>query len=416
MNSEKKQELITVQNVIIEWQQSLLARTKKNVEDDDYLSPTTLESYSRNLRLYVFPYLEEHYEYDNIQLFNESNVDEILGLTTCKDTQRILLLSLKMIFEFSKQKLYISTNPIANKRLKKKKQQKKPYDFIEENQRPLWINCMLQEINSIQFKNTDAALAFLFTLLHGNRPEETCGTKWIDFDFSKNDYHIQNAYKKIPIYDEESMKRIGWKNGDGPLKTPESDRHLSLDLLIKPLLLEHKKKQKEKYKKLGKKWSENEYVFLNTTKTPFTPDILSKNFHKFIKRNSLTHIVLYGLRHSFATHCRNLGMPPEVLALLMGHTEYETTQKYYIHVSSQQKMDEMLKIQKQDIKNYQGKEHKNLIHLQDNINQFNKNIANLEEIQKEDMLNYSNLDDTTLNILKQLILQINKNDVLITKN
>jgi len=72
------------------------------------------------------------------------------------------------------------------------------------------------------------------------------------------------------------------------------------------------------FRKKGKKWSENVYVFYNSSDTPFTPDILSKNFNKFIKRNKLPHIVIYGLRHSFATHCRNLGMKPEVLARLMG--------------------------------------------------------------------------------------------------
>ena len=68
---------------------------------------------------------------------------------------------------------------------------------------------MIKEIQSIDFDYTDAALAFLCTLLHGNRPEETCGTKWKDFNFKEDDYHIQNAYKKIPIYDEKTMKRIG---------------------------------------------------------------------------------------------------------------------------------------------------------------------------------------------------------------
>ena len=53
---------------------------------------------------------------------------------------------------------------------------------------------------------------------------------------------------------------------------------------------------------------------------------------ELIKRNNLPQMVIYGLRHSFATHCRNLGVKSEILAKLMGHSEYETTQKYYIHI------------------------------------------------------------------------------------
>lgn len=421
--AQNKEPIITVskksipfKDVIIEWLQHLLRRTKKSYEDEDYLSPTTLESYNRNLWDYVFPYLEEHPEYDDILIFSETHVDEILNLTKCKDTQRVLLLSLRLVFEFAKEKRYITNNPIADKKLKKKKQVKKDdnnYDFIEEEHRALWINCMLKEHNSKEFEKTDAPLAFLFALLHGTRPEETCGTRWIDLNFSDNDFHVQNAFKKIPIHDNVTMKRIGWEKGDGPLKTPESYRHIPIDLLIKELLLEHQKKQKAKFKKIGKRWNEKEYVFLNSTCTPFTPDILSKNFTKFVRRNNLSHLVVYGLRHSFATHCRNLGMSSEVLARLMGHTEYETTQKYYIHVSSKQKKDELQKIQQQDIKNYLGESNKELTHLQNNINKYNKQFSNLQEIQKDDMTTYLQINDETLSILKGFIQKVSETTQII---
>lgn len=273
---------------------------------------------------------------------------------------------------------------------------------------------MLKEINSADFKNTDAPLAFLFALLHGTRPEETCGVRWIDINFSENDFYVQNAYKKVGIYDEITMKRIGWKKEDGPLKTPESYRPLSLDFLIKDLLLKHKKEQKLYYKEKGLNWSEKEYIFHNSSGTPFTPDILSKNFAKFVKRNNLPHIVLYGLRHSFATHCRNLGMSPEVLARLMGHTEYDTTQKYYIHISSKQKKDELQKIQQKDIQNYLDKENQSLIHLQNSISQYNEKLSNLQAVQEKDMAEYLHLKDETLIILKNFILKLQEEEKITT--
>ena len=414
-NLDIDEKIITFKDVCVEWLQHLLGRTKKSYEDEEYLSPTTLESYNRNIWNIVFPYLEEHPESDNILIFSESNVDEILNTTQCRDTQRILLISLRLIFDYAIEQSYIKINPIANKKLKKKKQIKKSeneYDFIEEDQRALWINCMIKEINSSKYKHTDAALSFLFTLLHGTRPEETCGVRWMDLNFDENDFFVQNAYKNNPIYDNKTMKRIGWKPGDGPLKTPESYRHIPIDLLIKQLLLEHKKNQKSIYKEKGKKWSEKEYVFHNSTATPFTPKVLSRNFLRFVRRNKLPHMVLYGLRHSFATHCRNSGMTPEVLARLMGHTEYETTQKYYIHISSQQKKDELQKIQKQDLEKYLGDENKDLTHLQNNIKS-NKHISNLQEVQKEDMINYLQSNDETLIILKKFIQELKEKEKIV---
>lgn len=398
--------VIKFTDVCVEWLKSLLERTKKDQNDEDYLSPNTLDNYNTVLRDHAFPYLEDNPEYDNILLFSESNVDTIISHTNCRNTKRILLIALKMILEFAKENSYITENPIANKKLKRKRSAKKDYDFIEEDQRALWINCMLKEIYSKKTKSSDDALAFLCTLLHGNRPEETCGTKWKDFDFKENDYHIQNAYKKLPIYDEKTMKRIGWKHGDGPLKTAESNRHLSLDSLFKQLLLEHRIKQIYEYRKTGKKWSLEEYVFHNSSGTPFTPDVLSKNFKRFIKRNNLPDMVIYGLRHSFATHCRNLGVKPEILAKLMGHSEYETTQKYYIHISAKQKREALQKVQQQDLQQYLDDENKDLVHLQNKVNVYNKEVSNLQEVQNEDLTYYLNLNDDTLKLLKDLILKI----------
>lgn len=402
-----------LKDVITEWLQYLNDRTKKSYDDDEYFSPTTLQSYNRYIWGFIFPYLEKNPQYDNIYNFTEKNVDEIFTMTNSKETQRIMLVSLRLVFEYAKSKSYIEQNPIANKRQKKSNKKKKiptendvDYEFIEEDERASWINCMIKDINCINVERTDAALAFLFTLLHGMRPEETCGVKWSHLNFDENDFYVQNAYKTDPVFDETTMKRTGWVNQDGPLKTPESYRHLTIDLLIKSLLLEHKKQQKAEFKSKGKKWSENEYVFLNSSRTPFTPRVLSKNFARFIKRNNLTHMVLYGLRHSFATHCRNLGMPPEILARLMGHTEYETTQKYYIHISAKQKREELQKIQQKDIQSYLGEENKDFIHLQNKININKKHITDLQEIQAHDMKDYNEIDDKTLNVLKDFILNL----------
>ena len=389
--------------IIVEWLRHLHDRTKADCDSEEYLSPTTLESYSRNLWSYVFPYLEEHPEYNSILAFSSNVIDDIFKGIKCLDTKRVLLVSFKLIFEYAKKNNYITNNPISDKKLKKNNKNKKSkadYEFIEEDQRALWINYMIKDFHIPGKTYNDAPLAFLCMLLQGNRPEEACGTKWKDFDFEKNTYHIQNAYKNIPIYDEITMKRIGWNKGDGPLKTPESDRVLSLDLLLKELLLEHREYQKEYFSKRGKKWSEEEYVFRNHHCEAYTPDILSKNFRKFVKRHEdLSHIVIYSLRHSFATHCRNNGMTAEVLARIMGHTEYETTQKYYIHISSKQKKEELEKVQKQDLNVYLGNENKELVHLQNKV-------SNLQELQQDDIINYVQLDNNTLTTLTTVLTKI----------
>ena len=92
-------------------------------------------------------------------------------------------------------------------------------------------------------------------------------------------------------------------------------------------------------------------------------------------------------------------MSAEVLARIMRHTEYETTQRYYIHISSKQKKEELEKVQKQDLNTYLGKDNSELIHLQ-------TKVSNLQELQQDDIINYVQLDNNTLSTLTTILTKI----------
>lgn len=140
------------------------------------------------------------------------------------------------------------------------------------------------------------------------------------------------------------MERIGHCRGDGDLKTPESYRDIPMHPRLKRLLLMIKANRIEEYKQRGKKWNENDYIFLNENGEPFTPQGLTKKMPTFIKKYNLEHLTVYGLRHSFATLCSTFGMPPEVLHVIMGHADFDTTRKYYIHITTERKKNEMIKM------------------------------------------------------------------------
>lgn len=95
------------------------------------------------------------------------------------------------------------------------------------------------------------------------------------------------------------------------------------------------------YKKLGKKWSEKCYVFLNRYHKPYVSDNLSKGMDRFVKKYNFKHMTPYGLRHSFATYWSEMGMDPEVLMAILGHSKYETTLTYYVAVSNKRKKEAM---------------------------------------------------------------------------
>lgn len=136
------------------------------------------------------------------------------------------------------------------------------------------------------------------------------------------------------------MKIIGHRYEDGELKTPESYRTIPMANRLKSMLLKLKDNQKMQFEILGKKWSENGYVFLNTEGGPFVSERLTKKITNFIKKYNLEHMTVYGFRHSFATLNSEKGMDKEVLRELMGHTDFETTEFYYVHISEERKQRE----------------------------------------------------------------------------
>ena len=87
-------------------------------------------------------------------------------------------------------------------------------------------------------------------------------------------------------------------------------------------------------------------MFLNNIRKPYVPEKLSDNMRNFIDKYNLEHMTPYGLRHSFATFCSEQGMEQIVLMRLMGHSDFNTTQKYYICVSSKRKKEAMQNVYK----------------------------------------------------------------------
>lgn len=72
---------------------------------------------------------------------------------------------------------------------------------------------------------------------------------------------------------------------------------------------------------------------------------------KFIKKYELEHMTPYRLRHSFASFCSEKDMDQLVLMKFMGHSDFNTIQKYYISISNKRKKLAMEKAYKSILEN-----------------------------------------------------------------
>lgn len=261
---------------------------------------------------------------------------------------------------------------------------------IEEPDTIYYILENTNEVPTITFKKP--------VLVETNKPKpQKINTDIFNKGFTSNNYttnpNIMYSVTNVGYTWFNSILERTKKNPDEEEylanKTPESYRHILLDPILKKALLKHKEYQQKLFRRMHKKWTENEYVFLNKNLQPFVSDTLSKNMPRFFKRNNkynLGHLTVYGLRHSFATHCRELGMEPEVLAKHMGHTEYETTQKYYVHISKQKKVDALKRVQDKERKGFKVLKMDDIIELESynkqSFEDFNNNGIEIDEQNK----------------------------------
>lgn len=342
-----KESKIILEDFTIEWIKYKFSLCKKSEDNPNPLSKKTIDGYYRKIVDVILPYCKKNKKLYLSEL-TEDFIIELLKNVKGQTSKRHTYIVLNMLFKYAINKRRIAENPLEkiNKPVQVYKTEvEKITDFIETDRQNIWLDTFEKE-------NTDMSLLFETMLLTGIRPEEACGLKWSAMDLDNNELIINNAYKDFIVYDE-NMKPIGHTRHDDKLKTPESNRRIPLNPRLKEVLVKHKERQKELFKtsqaikRHNRKWSENEYMFLGRTYQPYVSDTLSSGLPKFCHKYNLEKMTPYGLRHSFATFCSESGMEEIVLMRLMGHTDFQTTQKYYIRVSAKRKklaMQEVYKV------------------------------------------------------------------------
>ena len=308
-----------------------------NPNTNKTISPKTVEGYVNLIQAHIVP------DFDKIQItdIDKDKVEEYINGIRKKQQSRLakdLYLLIRSILTYAReQKGLIDKIPdFALKFPKKKRTTKAKIPYLTEKRQEVWIDLFEQD-------GREFALLFSTLLQTGMRPEEGCGLKWKAVSLEDNFITVENAYKDVTLYDD-NINIIGHEYRDDDLKTDESYRTIPIAPRLKSMLEKLKKDKMQKCKEQGKKWNESEYVFLNTAGTPFVSERLTNKMPKFIKKYGLEHMTVYGLRHSFATLNSEKGMDKEVLRELMGHSEFETTDFYYVHISEERKKKEFERI------------------------------------------------------------------------
>lgn len=159
----------------------------------------------------------------------------------------------------------------------------------------------------------------------GARRGELCALRWSDFD--GNSITINKSRTKAGNEVVELNSTKGGTNGQ---------RRVVLDPETVEAFNAHRKGQLIERMALGSAWTDTGYVFTREDGLPVDLHTPTHLFAKIVSKAGLRHIRLHDLRHLHATELLRLGEPLHVVAQRLGHRDAMVTATVYAHVSDQQ--------------------------------------------------------------------------------
>lgn len=153
---------------------------------------------------------------------------------------------------------------------------------------------------------------YYIELATGLRRGELLGLKWEDINLEQGVIRVHRQ-----------VARINGKIVEGPLKTKNSYRTISIGEDAVGIL----KQQKEK--------GHSEYVFPSPTGGPISPDSVLHMLHRVLERAGLPKVRFHDLRHTFATLALQNGVDVKTVSGMLGHYSAGFTLDTYAHVTTQ---------------------------------------------------------------------------------
>jgi integrase len=114
-------------------------------------------------------------------------------------------------------------------------------------------------------------------------------------------------------------------------KTLSSCRTLPLDDGLIGVLRRASARYAQEKLALGAAHRDSGYVAVNEIGEPYTPDTLTRMWHKLAKDAGVRPIRLHDARHSCGTALHLRGVPLAVIAKWLGHADAATTARIYAH-------------------------------------------------------------------------------------
>jgi integrase len=153
----------------------------------------------------------------------------------------------------------------------------------------------------------------------GMREGEILALRWSDIDLAKGTIQVSRTVNYLP--------KIHFVEGEP--KTESGKRTVQLSRFMVDLLRKHHTLQLEQKIKVRDRWRDQDLVFPNSVGGFMLAGVLRGRFYRLLADVGLPHMHFHDLRHSAATILISMGVPPNVVQKLLGHSDIKITLGVY---------------------------------------------------------------------------------------
>ena len=182
-------------------------------------------------------------------------------------------------------------------------------------------------------KGTSNYNQFALLLQTGLRTGELIGLKWSDIDFDKKVIHIQRSM--------EYRYSVGeWRIGEPKSKSGYRDVPLTEEAIS---ILKNQREKLNTIKVINMEFKD--FVFLCRKGEPTKNSAYDTTLFKLCDKAGIDRFSMHVLRHTYATRAIEGGIRPKTLQVILGHSNVGITMNLYVHVTEDEKMKEVKKIE-----------------------------------------------------------------------